>query len=155
MVRLLALAVACTLPALTSAHAADGKCNLNARKVSGTYGFAAQGVATGANPLVPVGPFVQAGIVTSTAQSEGARMIRGIWTTTFAQNDAQGYKPEVTFGGTFAIDNRTCSGDYFLGSPPASSAPAFRVIVVDDGDEVRTISAVPNVIIAYTSAKRL
>jgi hypothetical protein len=62
MVRLLALTIACALPALATAHAADSKCNLNARKVSGTYGFAAQGVATGANPLVPVGPFVQGGI---------------------------------------------------------------------------------------------
>jgi hypothetical protein len=153
MVRLLAWAMACALPALASAHAADGRCNLNARKVSGTYGFAAQGVAIGANPFAPIGPFAQSGTVTSTARAEGARTIRGSWTATLAQNDAQGYKPEVTFGGTFEIDKRTCGGDYFLGSP--GGAPAFRVIIVDDGEEVRTISALPNLIVAYLSAKRL
>jgi hypothetical protein len=155
MARLLAWALACALPALASAHAADGRCDLNARKVSGTYGFAAQGVATGANPFAPIGPFAQSGTVTSTARAEGARTIRGSWTATLAQNDAQGYKPEVTFGGTFEIDKRTCGGDYFLGSPGAGREPAFRVIVVDDGEEVRTISALPNLIVAYLSAKRL
>lgn len=155
MVRLLAWAMACALPALASAQAADGRCDLNARKVSGTYGFAAQGVAIGANPFAPVGPFAQSGTVTSTARAEGDRTIRGSWTATLAQNDAQGYKPEVTFGGTFAIDKRTCGGDYFLGSASAGRGPAFRVIVVDDGEEVRTISALPNLIVAYVSAKRL
>jgi hypothetical protein len=155
MARLLAWALACALPALASAHAADGRCDLNARKVSGTYGFAAQGVATGANPFAPIGPFAQSGTVTSTARAEGARTIRGSWTATLAQNDAQGYKPEVTFGGTFEIDKRTCGGDYVLRSPGAGREPAFRVIVVDDGEEVRTISALPNLIVAYASARRL
>ena len=146
--------LACALPALASAHAADGRCDLNARKVSGTYGYAAQGVAIGANPFAPIGPFAQSGTVTSTARSEGARTIRGSWTATLAQNDTQGYKPEVTFGGTFEIDKRTCGGDYFLGVARRRRT-AFRVIVVDDGEEVRTISALPNLIVAYLSAKRL
>ena len=71
--------------------------------MSGTYGFAAQGVATGSNPFVPVGPFAQSGTVTSIAQTENARMITGRWTAALAQNDAQGYKPDVAFGGTFTI----------------------------------------------------
>ena len=155
MVRVLAWAMACGLLASASAHAADGRCDLNARRVSGTYGFAAQGVATGANPFAPVGPFAQSGTVTSTARAESARTIRGGWTATLAQNDAQGYKPEVTFGGTFEIDKRTCGGDYFLELPSAGRELAFRVIVVDEGNEVRTISAIPNLIVAYVSAKRL
>ena len=71
-----------------------------------------------------------------------------------AQNDADGYKPEVTFGGTFTTDRSTCGGDFFVSSP-AGSVLAFRVIFVDDGREVRTISAIPNLIVAYASAKRL
>jgi hypothetical protein len=148
-------AVAATLPTFASAHAAGGRCDLNAKKVSGTYGFAAQGVATGENPFAPVGPFAQGGTVTSTATAEKGATIRGEWSATLAQNDASGYKPEVTFGGTFVIDKRTCAGDYFV--KPASGKPvlAFHVIEVGGGEEVRTISALPNLIVAYVSAKRL
>ena len=152
---MLVWAAAATLPAFASAHAASGRCNLNAKKVSGTYGFAAQGVATGENPFAPVGPFAQSGTVTSNATTENGGTIRGEWSATLAQNDASGYKPEVTFGGTFVIDRRTCAGDYFV--KPASGKPvlAFHVIEVGGGEEVRTISALPNLIIAYVSAKRL
>jgi hypothetical protein len=155
MVRLLAWAMACVLPALVSAHAGDRSgCDLNARKVSGTYGFAAQGTATGSNPFAPVGPFAQSGTVTLTAQGETARAVTGRWVATLAQNDADGYKPGVTFGGTFTTDKSTCGGDFSVTSP-AGSVLAFRVIFVAGGREVRTISAIPNLIVAYSTAKRL
>ena len=152
---MLVWAVAATLPASAPAHAADGRCDLNMRKVSGTYGFAAQGVATGENPFAPAGPFAQSGTVTSTATAESSATIRGEWSATLAQNDASGYKPEVTFGGTFVIDKRTCAGDYFVKPPSGKPVLAFHVIEVGGGEEVRTISALPNVIVAYVSAKRL
>ena len=68
---MLVWAAAATLPAFASAHAAAGRCDLSKTKVSGTYGFAAQGVATGENPFAPVGPFAQSGTVTSTATAQG------------------------------------------------------------------------------------
>ena len=58
MFRTLVCMMACCLLVLTSAYATDRSgCDLNTRKVSGTYGFAAQGTATGSNPFAPVGPF--------------------------------------------------------------------------------------------------
>ena len=123
---MLVWAAAAILPAFASAHAAAGRCDLSKTKVSGTYGFAAQGVATGENPFAPVGPFAQSGTVTSTATAEGGGAIRGRWSATLAQNDASDYKPEVTFGGTFVIDKRTCpSGKPVLG---------FHVIEVGGGN---------------------
>ena len=155
MFRTLVCMMACCLPVLTPAHATDRSgCDLNIRKVSGTYGFAAQGTATGSNPFAPIGPFAQSGTVTLTGQRETARAITGRWVASLAQNDADGYKPEVTFGGTFTTDRSTCGGDFFVSSP-AGSVLAFRVIFVDGGREVRTISAIPNLIVAYASAKRL
>jgi hypothetical protein len=146
---------AATLPAFASAHAAGGRCDLNTKKVSGTYGFAAQGVATGKNPFAPIGPFAQSGTVTSTATTEGDATIRGRWSATLAQNDASGYKPEVTFGGTFVIDKRTCAGDYFVKLGSGKPVLGFHVIEVGGGEEVRAISAIPGLVIAYVSAKRL
>ena len=71
MFRTLVWMMACCLPVLTPAHATDrGGCDLNIRKVSGTYGFAAQGTATGSNPFAPIGPFAQSGTVTLTGQRE-------------------------------------------------------------------------------------
>ena len=89
-----------------------------------------------------------------TARRETARAITGRWVASLVQNDADGYKPEVTFGGTFTTDSRPAVAISSVSSP-AGSVLAFRVIFVDGGREVRTISAIPNLIVAYASAERL
>ncbi len=136
------------------AQAANGVCNLNAGKVSGTYGYAAQGVATGNSAFAPVGPFAQAGIVTQVARKEDASTLSGNWAVSLSQNDASGYKPHVTFGGTFEVNKVSCSGDFYLTSPVTLAQPAFHVVFVSDGDEVRTVALIPNLIVAYTTAKK-
>ncbi len=128
---------------------------LNANKASGTYGYATQGVATGDNPFVPVGPFAQAGTVTLAAQREDASTLTGTWSVSLYQNDASGYTPNVTFGGMFQVSKVTCSGDFFVTAPVQIAQPSFHVVFVADGDEVRTIALIPNLIVSYSTAKKL
>lgn len=148
-------AAACFGLFAASAHAERGRCDLNARKASGTYGFAVQGEAIGANPFVPVGPFSQAGTVTLVARKQAASTITGTWSVRLAQNDSSGYTPNVSFGGTFQVDRTNCSGDFFVTTPVPIAQPAFRVVFVDDGEEVRTIAAIPKLIVSYSTAKKL
>lgn len=136
-------------------HAERGGCDLDARKASGTYGYAVQGEATGANPFVPVGPFSQAGTVTLVAEVQTASTITGTWSVSLAQNDSNGYTPNVSFGGNFQVDRTTCSGDFYVTMPVQIALPAFHVIFVDNGEEVRTIAAIPKLIVSYSTAKKL
>jgi hypothetical protein len=143
----------------STTYAANGTCALNARRASGTYGYATEGVATGTNPFVPPGPFSQAGTVTLTAQQEDTSTptgtLTGTWSVSLAQNDASGVTPNVTFGGTFQVSKATCSGDFYLTMPLQIAQPAFHVVFVGDGDEVRTIALIPNLIVSYSTAKKL
>ncbi len=138
-----------------AAQAADGSCKLNANKASGTYGYATQGIATGANPFVPVGPFAQAGTVTLDAEREDASTLTGTWGVSLYQNDSSGYRANVTFGGTFQVSKTSCSGDFYLTTPVQIAQPSFHVVFVGDGDEVRTIALIPNLIVSYSTAKKL
>ena len=142
--------------AVAVAHAADrGVCRLNAAKASGTYGYATQGIATGANPFAPVGPFAQAGTVTLAAEREDASTLTGTWGVSLYQSDASGVTPNVTFGGVFQVSKTSCSGDFYLTTPVQIAQPAFHVVIVADGDEVRTIALIPNLIVSYSTAKKL
>jgi hypothetical protein len=149
---ILIAAIASATPAVTSAA---GECHADANSVSTTYGFAAQGVATADTAFAPAGPFAQAGTATQLATSQTSKTISGTWSVELGQNDTHGYTPDVAFGGTFQIDRATCTGEFYVTTPVALTAPAFHVVVVADGDEVRVISAIPNLIVAYVSPKRL
>jgi hypothetical protein len=148
-------ALAWSMLCVAAAQAANGACTLNANKASGTYGYATQGVATGANPFVPVGPFAQAGTVTLDAEREDASTLVGTWSVSLSQNDASGYTPDVSFGGTFEVSKATCSGDFYLTKPVQIAQPSFHVVFVGDGEEVRTIALIPNLIVSYSTAKKL
>jgi hypothetical protein len=148
-------ALACSTFPIAATHAADGRCTLTASKVSGTYGYAAQGVATGANPFVPVGPFAQAGTATLAARREDASTLTGTWSVSLAQNDANGYTPDVTFGGSFQVDRTTCSGDFYVTTPVQITQPAFHIVFVANGDEIRSIALIPNLILSYDTVKKL
>jgi hypothetical protein len=140
---------------IAAAQAANGTCTLNASKASGTYGYASQGVATGTNPFVPVGPFAQAGTATLDAEQEDASSLTGTWSVSLSQNDANGYTPNVTFGGTFQVSKATCSGDFFVTNPVQIAEPSFHVVFVADGNEIRTTALIPNLIVSYSTAKKL
>lgn len=149
-------AAACfSLVAAVPAHAERGGCDLDARKASGTYGYAVQGEAIGTNPFVPVGPFSQAGTVTLVARAQTTSTITGTWSVSLAQNDSNGYTPNVSFGGDFQVDRTTCSGEFYVTTPVQITQPAFHVVFVDDGKEVRTIAAIPKLIVSYSTAKKL
>ena len=143
-------------PSLTGPGPVDrGTCVLNAQRTSGTYGFAAQGQAIGANPFVPVGPFSQAGVATLTATTEDESTVTGTWSVNLAQNDSSGYTPNVSFGGNFQVEKANCSGNFFIATPTEISEPSFRVVFVHGGDEVRVIAAIPNLIVSYSTAAKL
>jgi hypothetical protein len=148
-------ALAWSMLPIGAAQAAHGACTLNAKKASGTYGYATQGVATGPNAFVPVGPFAQAGTVTLVAEQEDASTLTGTWSVSLAQNDAGGYTPNVAFGGTFQVSKENCSGDFFVTTPAPIAQPSFHVVFVGDGEEVRTIALIPNLIVSYSTAKKL
>ncbi len=148
-------ALALSLLNLAAAQASGGACKLNANKASGTYGYATEGVATGANPFVPVGPFAQAGTVTLEAEQEDGSTLTGTWSVSLDQNDANGYTPDVTFGGTFQVSKASCSGDFYVTTPEPIVQPSFHVVFVADGNEVRTIALIPNLIVSYSNAKKL
>ena len=148
-------ATVCSVALIGAAKAADGKCTLNAHKVSGTYGYAAQGVATADTDFVPIGPFAQAGTVTQVATTEDASTINGTWSVSLSQNDSKGYTPNVSFGGKFQVNKTSCSGDFFITTPVTITPPAFHVVFVADGRAVRTIALLPNLIISYSTATKL
>ena len=132
-----------------------GACSLDANRISGTYGFSAQGNAIGGNPFVPVGRFSQAGTATLKAETDTGSTLTGTGSVTLAQNDSKGYTPNVSFSGTFQLDKTTCSGDFYVTSPMQIDGPAFRLVFVDGGEEVRVIAAIPNLIVSYSTAKKL
>ena len=148
-------AAVCSWVSLAVAQAAGGKCTLDAHKVSGTYGYATQGVATADTAFVPAGPFAQAGTVTQVATTEDASTINGTWSVSLSQNDSSGYTPNVSFGGNFQVDKSSCSGDFFLTTPVTISQPSFHVVFVADGKEIRTIALIPNLIVSYSTATKL
>ena len=148
-------ALAVPMVGMATAGAADGVCNLNASKASGTYGYATEGIATGSNPFAPVGPFAQGGTVTLNAEGGNASILTGEWSVSLYQNDANGYTPDVTFGGTFQVSKETCSGEFYVNAPVQIAQPSFHVVFVANGDEVRTVALLPNLIVSYSTAKKL
>lgn len=155
-VRVIAGATCSMLLAVAAAHAADGgACRLSAARASGTYGYATQGIATGANLFVPVGPFAQAGTVTLAAEREDTSTLTGTWSVSLTQNDANGVTPNVSFGGVFQVSKASCSGDFYLTKPVQLGQPTFHVVFVADGEEVRTIALIPNLFVSYSTAKKL
>jgi hypothetical protein len=136
-----------------AAFAGEGVCNLDASHIKGTYGFSAHGISDGNNPFAPAGDFVQSGTETNNATTVTKSTISGTWNVVLDQNDTSRVpKTDVTFGGTFTVDRSTCAGDFTL---TGASTPAFHVIFVNMGSEVRTISVIPGLYISYDTAKML
>lgn len=144
----------------SSAWALNGTCVLTPLQVTGTHGFAATGTALANTAFAPVGPFAQAGTITHTVDSVNFSAIVGRWSVTLTQTDSSGQAKVVQFGGNYTLDTKTCTSDLTLTSPAPLAAVignnlVFREIWVSNGDELRTIALIPNLIISYTSAKKL
>ena len=138
----------------TTAYAFGGACTLNPILVTGTYGFAGQGVATMASLFAPVGPVVQSGTVTQSFTGQSGATITGKWSVALTQNDSSGSR-NVQFGGTFQVNVTTCQSDFYLTTPVQLATPAFHVVFVDNGNALRTVSLIPDLFIAYTTAEKL
>jgi hypothetical protein len=145
-----------TLFMMSAAAAADsGTCQLTKAKISGTYGFSATGQALATIPdFVTQGPFAQAGTVIIVPTVSDEATIEGEWQASLIQQDSSGPPASLTFGGTFSVNRETCVGDFALAAPFPPTW-GFVAVFVAHGDEVRTIAKIPNVIISYTSAKKL
>jgi hypothetical protein len=144
----------------SSAWALNGTCVLTPLQVAGTHGFAAAGTALANTAFAPAGPFAQAGTITHAVDLVNLSVIIGRWSVTLTQTDSSGQAKVVQFGGNYTLDTKTCVGDLTLTSPAPLAAIAgnnivFREILVSNGDELRTIALIPNLIIGYTSAKKL
>ncbi|GEM_PF-5363539 len=140
----------------TAALADGGACKLTAAEASGTWGFASEGVATQNSQFAPQGAVVQAGTVTHVASPpDKGGTISGTWSVTLTQNDSAGVHSNVQFGGTFQVSKDTCQGDFYVTQPAALKQPAFRIVFVNGGDELRTISLIPNLFLSYPTARKL
>ena len=154
-----AAAAAFTMTA-SSAWALNGTCVLTPLQVAGTHGFAATGTALANTAFAPAGPFTQAGTITHAVDSATFGAITGRWSVTLTQTDTSGQAKVVQFGGNYRLDTKTCTSDLTLTSPAPLAAIVgnnlvFREIWVANGDELRTIALIPNLIIGYTSARKL
>ena len=144
----------------SSAWALNGTCVLTPLQVAGTHGFAATGTALANTAFAPAGPFTQAGTITHVVDAATLSAISGRWSVTLTQTDTSGQVKLVQFGGNYTLDTKTCTSDLTLTSPAPLAATVgknlvFREIWVSNGDELRTIALIPNLIIGYTSAKKL
>lgn len=136
----------------TVALADNSACKLTPAKASGTWGFASEGVATQSSTFAPQGAVVQAGTVTHLVTGQSGQTLTGTWNVTLTQNDSAGIHSNVQFGGNFQVSTVTCQGDFFI---PSLKQPAFHIVFVNDGDELRTIALIPNLFLSYPTARKL
>ena len=141
---------------MPAAAAADsGTCHL----AKATSRARTDSLSTGQAPttipdFVTQGLFAQAGTVTIVPTVSDEATIEGEWQASLIQQDSSGPPASLTFGGTFSVNRETCVGDFALAAPFPPTW-GFVVVFVAHGHEARTIAKIPNVIISYTSAKKL
>lgn len=132
---------------------AGGECNINAKSITGTYGFATSGEAFANNALnFPVGRFSQAGTITQSDVTDNGSTLTGNWNVLVQQNGQTGKPVTLPFKGNFVVNKATCTGQLFIDN---SRSPAFFTVFVNRGNEQRTTSLVPGVVVSYPSSKKL
>lgn len=138
---------------LPSKSLAGSECNINAKSITGTYGFATSGDAYANNALnLPVGRFSQAGTITQSNVTDNGSTLTGNWNVLVQQNSQAGEPVTLPFKGNFVVSKETCTGQLFLEN---SSSPAFFTVFVNRGNEQRTTSLVPGIVVSYPSSKKL
>lgn len=145
--------LASTVFMLPSPSLAGSQCNINAQSITGAYGFATSGDAYPNNALnLPVGRFSQAGTITHSDVTDTGSTLTGNWNALVQQNGQTGEQVTVPFNGNFVVSKETCTGQLFLEN---SSSPAFFTVFVNRGNEQRTTSLVPGIVVSYPSSKKL
>lgn len=130
-----------------------GECNINAKSITGTYGFATSGEAFANNALnFPVGKFSQIGTVTQFDVSNNGATLKGKFTASVQQNSQTGGLVNITFKGNFVVSRETCTGQFYF---DGISSPAVSTVYVDQGNEQRSIFLTPGVVLSYPSSKKL
>jgi hypothetical protein len=130
-----------------------GECNINAKSITGTYGFATSGEAFANNALsLPIGKFSQAGTLTQSNVIKVGSTLRGNWNVSVQQLYQTGQAVTLTFRGNFVVSKETCTGQLFI---DGINSPAFFTIYVDQGNEQRTTSLVPGIVVSYPSSKKI
>ena len=141
-----------TVLMLPSPSLADG-CNINARSITGTYGFATSGEAFANNALnLPVGKFSQAGTLTQFNVSNVGSTLTGKFNALVQQISQTGEPVPLTFKGNFVVSKETCTGQFYF---DGISGPAVFTIFVDQGNEQRSMFLTPGVVLSYPSTKKL
>ena len=129
------------------------ECNLNAKSITGIYGFATSGEAFANNALnLPVGKFSQAGTLTQFDVRNVGSTLRGKFYASVQQNSQTGGPVTLTFKGNFVVSRETCTGQFLF---DGISSPAVFTVYVDRGNEQRSIFLTPGVVLSYPSTKKL
>lgn len=130
-----------------------GECNLNAKSITGTYGFATSGEAFPNNVLnAPAGKFSHAGTITQSDVVDAGSTLTGNWNVLIQQNGQNSEVVTLTFKGNFVVSKETCTGELFI---DGISSPAFFTVFVDRGNEQRSTFLLPGIIVSYPSSKKL
>ncbi len=129
------------------------ECKINAKSITGTYGFATSGEAFANNALnLPVGKFSQAGTVTQSDVSNDGSNLTGRFHASVQQTSETGEPVTLTFKGNFVASRETCTGQFYL---DGISSPAIFTVYVDQGNEQRSIFLTPGIVLSYPSTKKL
>ena len=129
-----------------------GVCKITPALVQATFGFSAQGQALAGNLLgIPPGAFAQTGTATGQSATQSGTAITGRWSTVFEQNDSSAKLTIHTFAGNYTVSTTSCTGDFSWDKVGV----VFHAVFVDQGNEFRSISTLPGLIISYASGKKL
>lgn len=132
-----------------------GECNINAKSLTGTYGFATSGESFPGNALnAPVGKFSQAGTITQFDVIDVGSTLTGSWNVSVRQLRQTGESFTSTFEGDFVVSKETCTGQLDI-VINGSRLPAFFTVYVDQGNEQRGTSLIPGVVVSYPSSLKL
>ena len=137
-----------------AANAETATCNLHPADLLATFGYAASGQAlkniTELN--LPAGPFSEIGTATVlTVNDDGHGNLVGTWSSKFQQNDSSGIGKAFTIPGTFTVSKTDCRGDFSWNGVGL----VFHVVFVNGAREFRAASALPGIILSYTSGEKL
>lgn len=128
-------------------------CNISKKAITGTYGFSASGDIFASNFLqYPIGQFAQLGAITNFQVKDDGSTLRGRWKASAETNFQHSEPVTSSFAGSFVVSKATCTGELFI---DGIDSAVFSTIYLNNGNEQRSISRVPGVVVSYTNSKKL
>ena len=129
------------------------ECNINAKSITGTYGFATSGEAFANNALnFPVGKFALLGTLTQFDVRNDGSNLTGKFSALLQQTSQTGEPVTSTLEGNLVVSKKTCTGQFYF---DGISSPAVSTVFVDQGNEQQSIFLTPGVVLSFPSTKRL